>query len=97
MEVIKITPEIEKTICDLYKNGLKVKEVSNKTNISKGKIKSVLYKNKIKFNIESNIKITPEIEIEICELYIKGLTITEISKQYDVAPSTIYTHTHIKK
>lgn len=42
--------------------------------------------------IAHNQKITPEIEMEICVLFVKGLTITKIAEKFNIAPSTVYTY-----
>lgn len=90
MEIVKITPEIEKIICDKIINNISPKIIIKEYNISYQKIRDILFRNNIKIKLYTNIKVTPKIEVEICNLYKGGLTCNEIGDKFNIVPSTVY-------
>ncbi len=89
-----ITREIEKRTCELYKNKMKFKEISDIFNISVLSVKKILIKNNIKFrntseacmgrNAWNKKEISNEIKNEICNKYKDGKVISNLCKEYNI-------------
>ena len=89
--------EVEKEICQLYKNGIIVAELSRMFKSSKGAISNVLDRNKIqrkrpyKLKKDKNCKLfTIDQEKEICSLYVNDkISKRQLAKRFSCSNPTI--------
>lgn len=85
---IKITPEQELKIANLYKQGYAIEEIANMCNISKSSVFKSMKNNNLDVYKERRYQqeeiITLEQELEITNLYKQGYTIEKIATIYKV-------------
>jgi len=68
----------DKTICDLYKRGVKINEIIKLTEVSQNTIYNVLHKNKIRLRtLENADKLKKQIEV-ICSMFDRNTSVKEI-------------------
>lgn len=90
---IKITPEEESKIANLYQQGYTIEKIADMCNMSKSSIFKTIKNNKLdlyktRMSISKKI-ITPEQELEIINLHQQGYTIEKIASIYEVSIPTI--------
>lgn len=89
---IKITPEQEQQICDIYKEGMTPIKIGEKFNVSCSPIFRILKNNNI--NIRNNseaqkINLKKEIIQELIKIYHNGYSPDEISKKLNISVALI--------
>lgn len=82
-----ITPYIEKEICELYKSGISLDNLSKKFNVDRARtIRKILIKNKIKIR---KPELTTDTENKIIEMYKNNICFLEISKKLKIGLKTV--------
>lgn len=87
----KITLEQEAEIMDYYNKGFSISKTSQLVNVNRSTIKLVLDRNNIETRDSTiyQIKITPEVEKEIIDLYKEIQNLKVISEKFNLSPQTI--------
>jgi transposase len=87
----KLTAAQEKEILGLYREGLSISKVSQRTNIDNSTIKLVLKRNDIEVRPGSGyqVKVNEEVEQKIIELFRQGNTVKKIAETLALSPQTV--------
>src|SRR3990167_1542451 len=86
---IKVSPEEEIEICDMYKSGISLPRTGMAFNRTTNVIRDVLKRNHVKTRHKSRVSFSKDDVKSISERYAAGEPSTTISKSYNVLPSTI--------
>ncbi len=83
----KISKEQEQEICDMYKSGEEQEDIGHKFGVSKSKISSVMKSCGVK--VRGRKRHLKNIEKNVCQDYINGLSTMEIAKKNGCCDETV--------
>lgn len=91
-----ITPEKEAEIISLYQQGFNLKKITTIYGVSPQRIKEIIEKNNIVIRTSKsyNIKLTPEKEAEIINLYQQGFSLKKIVDICNLSDSSVFKALH---
>lgn len=89
MSKAKILKEQYDEIVELYKNGMSQRKIATMYNVSKATIQSVLVKCDANGLGTAYIKIKPEDELSVCDMYLSGKSTVEIGKMFNCSNHTV--------